>query len=79
MFKLTWSCCFAFAAAQCNKVEQRIRSSYSLKQTLVEMLIQLSLKPCVAWMARSKEVNSVLIYCIVLNCCIISILLLLVI
>ena len=77
MFKLTWSCCFAFTAAQCKKVEQRIRSSHSLKQTLVEMLIRHTLKPHVAWMARSKEVNSALIYCIVLDRCIISILLLL--
>lgn len=74
MFKLMWSCCFVFTAAQCDKIEQRIRSSHhSLKQTLVEMLIWHTLKPRVAWMARSKEVNSALIYCIVLDCCIISI------
>lgn len=76
-FKRTRSL-FAFTAVQRSIIEQRIRSSHrSPTQALVEMLIQHTLKPCVAWMARCEDVNSALIYCIGLDSCIISLLLLL--
>lgn len=41
------------------------------------MLIQHTRNPRVAWMTRWKEVNSALIYWVVLDCAIVSILLLL--